>query len=53
MQDDDVSWARDALVQDGALPFDVLEQVLVRDLYHRAGLPSQERRELSRQEREP
>ena len=53
MQDDDVSWARDALVQDGALPFDVLEQVLVRDLYHRAGQPSQDRKELRRQEREP
>ena len=53
VQDDDVSWARDALVQDGALPFDVLEQVLVRDLYHRAGLPSQDRKELRRQEREP
>jgi chloramphenicol 3-O-phosphotransferase len=53
VQADDVSWARDALVQDGALLFDVLEQVLVRDLYHRAGLPSQERRELRRQEREP
>ena len=27
VQDDDVSWARDALVQEGALPFDVLGRV--------------------------
>jgi hypothetical protein len=51
--DDDVSWGRDALVQDGALLFDVLERVLARELYLRAEQPSRARRELRRQEREP
>ena len=53
VQDDDVSWARDVLVQDGALPFDVLGRVWARDLCHRAELPSRDRRELHRQGREP
>ena len=50
---DDVSWVRDVLVPEGALPFDVLGPAWARDLYRRAELPSRERRELHRQEREP
>ena len=51
--DDDVSWAYDVLVQDGALLFDVLGRVWARELYLRAEQPSRGRRELRRQEREP
>ena len=51
--DDGVSWARDVLVPEGVLPFDVLGPAWARDLYRRAELPSRERRELHRQEREP
>ena len=53
MQGDDVSLARDVLAREDALPFDVLGPVWARDLYRRAELPSRERRELYRQEREP
>ena len=53
MQGDDVSWARDVSAREGVLPFDVLGPAWARDLYRRAELPSRERRELYRQEREP
>ena len=51
--DDGVSWARDVLGQEGALPFDILGPAWARDLYRRAELPLRERRELHRQGREP
>ena len=53
VQGDDVSWAHDVSAREGVLPFDVLGPAWARDLYRRAELPSRDRRELLRQEREP
>ena len=52
-QDDDVFWARDVSAPEDASPFDALERVWALDLYRREEPPSEGRRELHRQGREP
>ena len=53
VQDDDFSWARDVSAPEDASPFDALERVWALDLYRREEPPSEGRRELRLQGREP